>query len=213
MRWSLHQLQLDRAEPGADGGLRRDPRPQGRCLRRGGRVCTWQCGGRDAGNEQGTRHGTRDLVKKPLPPLTADSLLFSVVHRRWKSFGSMTSPRPSLPQAGCMRATKTRPSSARIRTSETNPAIDALTHASILFNRYPSPWQVLGPSVRLPLHPSDGLAAPLRLLLLPGLWEGCLLEGTGTGGGTSATKGRCCALKLLLKELCIMPVKITHFVG
>lgn len=40
--------------------------------------------------------------------------------------------------------------------------------------------QVLGSSVRLPLRPSDSLTPPLHLLLLPGLWEGFLLQRTGT---------------------------------
>lgn len=46
--------------------------------------------------------------------------------------------------------------------------------------------QVLGSSVRPPLHPSACLISPLHLLLLPGLWEGFLLERAGTKGAASA---------------------------
>lgn len=55
--------------------------------------------------------------------------------------------------------------------------------------------QVLGSSIRLPVHPQADLASSLHLLLLPGLWEGCLLEGKGTEGGG---RGKLTRLPLLL---------------
>lgn len=47
--------------------------------------------------------------------------------------------------------------------------------------------QILGSSVRLPGYPQACLFSPVRFLLLPGFWEGHLLERTGTAGvSTSA---------------------------
>lgn len=52
--------------------------------------------------------------------------------------------------------------------------------------------QVLGSSVRLPLHPPACLISPLHLLLLPGLWEGFLLERAGTKEAAFAFRSTWC---------------------
>lgn len=78
-------------------------------------------------------------------------------------------------------------------------------HCARTMNRASVRVQVLGSSVRPPVHPPTHHAAPLRLLLLPGLWEVPVLERTGTEGGVPGQYLRSCQPGCL----CLRSVKLT----